>query len=310
MRHLLYICLMLAGLALGAVMCNQFKDSLAAFTWDTAPCFIEESKVVYSEHADTYCSHTLRYSYEVSGTPFIGTTWRLDPGEPLSWCSSLASLAGNTPTGTTTTCYVDPNNPQRAVLDQGNIFSLLGLLVPLLIFIAGALGLRSLTAPSPMINAARIKIICRVVATIAFIVSTVGGIYTGIVPILEILSARNWAEHECTVLTNSLKTFESSMHSKQRGYQIQIVYSYEIEQQRYVSDRFDFVKWGTGDANALAAITNTYPIDARVGCFIDTGNPYEAVLDRTYGTKYLLGFFPFIFSFASLVLLQVTRKLM
>lgn len=309
MRSFIFPALIIAGLALGFVMIKQFLVSLAPYTWTATQCLVEQSQIIYNEESGV-CTHQLAFKYQVDGQSFSGNTWRLDPGEPSTWCSSLASIAGETPSNQPTTCYVDPQNPQQAVIDQGSLLSLLGLLFPLLLIIIGIVGFRSQQSTSPFINPTRVKTICKFVASTAFFVATTGGIYMGVGPIVEVIQAADWQTAECTILSSSLKTSNSSQQNQRRGYEIAIVYSYRIGDISYINDRFDFIKWGSGSADSLAEITNQYPVGEKVSCYVDPQNNYESVIDRDYGIRYLAGFMPFIFSFGSLILLLAAKKWM
>jgi len=156
--------------------------------------------------------------------------------------------------------------------------------------------------------------IAQCVAVCAILAGTVGTFFAGVLPIYELFRSSGWAQVECTVLYNALRTSAASTtggrgSSSSRGYQIEIVYTYKVAQQSYVTDRYDFMKMGSGDDDALAREKDKYPVGTTVPCWIDSSNPYEAVLNRDFSLKYLGGFLPLLASLAGLLLFAGARKI-
>jgi len=89
----------------------------AATKWPVVPCEILSSKVGYhtgSKGGSTY-SVDVRYRYTVNGTEYTGTSYNFETGSSSSrgWREvAVASL----PRGTTTVCFVNPDDPLDAVL--------------------------------------------------------------------------------------------------------------------------------------------------------------------------------------------------
>lgn len=302
--------LVLIGLLLFSVMARQAFESLAPYTWQRSRCFIEKSEVTLLNENEGSCKHLLEYGYVIGGTEKRGTTWRLDPGQPFEWCSAWASFASQFPPQTTVDCYIDPSDHNRSVLDRGNVFSVLILLFPIGIISLGVFLYRRSSVPSKRSPVTRVRLIACGVAVCVFIAGTVGAIYLGIVPLYQIYSARRWVSTECTVVSSSLKSSgASAASSSRRGYFIRIIYAYTLGQGTYISDRYSFDNFGSGDDDALGRIIDNYESKKAVQCWVDPQNPYEAVLQREMSWKSILGFLPLIATFAGLLLFRVGRRL-
>lgn len=284
------------GLALGYAMARQLLESLAPYGWNKSECLITKSEVVFDAKQANACRHSLAYQYEVSGIKKTGDTWRLDPGVPYEWCSHWASFASNFPPAATPSCYVDPQNPERAVLDRGNLFSLFALSLPLcLIGVGIAIWRRKSTSFSPGKSA--VKRIAQVVAGCTAVAGAVGTIYAGVLPFYQSYESKSWNKAECEVLSSGLRTSRSGSgpgSSKQNpGYYIDIAYTYAMNGRSFVSDRYDFSMFGSGSAAKLAEVTDKYSVGAKVSCSVSPTNPYEAVLVAgPASARYLWGFLP------------------
>ncbi|MEO7640520.1 MAG: DUF3592 domain-containing protein [Ramlibacter sp.] len=281
-----------AGLALGYVITKQTIESLVPYGWEQSECLIKKSDVVY-DAKERACRHSLEYQYEVAGVIKTGTTWRLDPGVPYEWCRDWASHASNFPPAAKLSCHIDPKNPDRAVLDRGNLLSIFTLILPIgLLFIGIAILRRKSSNFSP--NLAGVKRIAQVVAACTVLAGVLGTLFAGVLPLYESYASRTWSKAECEVLASALRTSGTGsapgLASRSNGYFIEIVYTYAMDGRRYVSDRYDFDPLGSGSADSLAQVTSQYPTGAKVSCAVSPSNPYEAVLVAGPAAKYLWGF--------------------
>jgi Protein of unknown function (DUF3592) len=286
-----------AGLALAYAMTRQIAESLAPYGWEKTECLIKKSDVVYGARQQPACTHSLAYAYETSGGRKTGDTWRLDPGIPYARCSDWASFASKFPPNATMRCHVDPRNSDRAVLDRGNIFSVFALIVPLGLLLIGMsiLSAKSFdVAPSK----ASVRRLGQGIAVCIIVAGAVGTLFFGVLPLYGSYDARAWNKAECEVLSSGLRTSGSGSapgSSRQNaGYYIDIVYTYAVDGQRFVSDRYDFDVFGSGRSDRLAQVIGQHPVGAKVSCSVHPDNPYEAVLTPGPSVRYLWGFLPLL----------------
>lgn len=282
------------ALVLGYAITKQTLGFLAAYGWNESQCLVKKSDVIYTREEHT-CSHSLEYQYEASGVKKTNSTWRLDPGQPYDWCRDVATFASGFPPNTALSCRVDPQNPDRAVLDRGNVLSFFKLLLPLAMLffgIAMVTGKPALFPPSEGV----VKRICQVVAAAMLSAGAFGTIYGGVMPMAESFDSSSWTKAQCEVLSSGQRitgTGSGPGSSKQNpGYYMAIIYTYALEGRNYVSDRYDFSWWGTGKSEKNTRIIEQHPIGAKVACWVNPDNPYEAVLVPGPLFKYLLGFIP------------------
>jgi hypothetical protein len=113
-------------------------NQLRAMGWIEVPCTVIDSTVrSWSTDDGTSYRPDVLYEYQAGGR-----TWRSNRVDFFSALSSghdnARDVVGRYPDGSTGTCWVDPGNPGRSVLEKGFLpMHLLGLL-PLIFLIAGA----------------------------------------------------------------------------------------------------------------------------------------------------------------------------
>lgn len=302
-----------AGLALAYVMARQILESLAPYAWKKAECLIKRSDVIYGVKQEHACSHSLAYEYEASGLTKTGSTWRLDSGVPYEWCSDWASFASNFSPTAKVSCHIDPLDPDRAVLDQGSIFSIFKLILPIGLTCIGIALLRRKSSIFP-ISKVGVKRLGQGVAVCTALTGAVATVYSGVLPMYVSYDSRTWNKAECEVLWSALRTSSGSASSpgaatQNRGYYIDIVYTYAMDGRSYVSDRYDFSSFGSGSSAHLAQVTDKYPVGAKVSCSVSPDNPYEAVLVPGLSTQYLWGFLPLLGMPIGFLLWRAVRRI-
>lgn len=291
-KRVIGLMLIVVGLALGFLIAKQTLEFLSPYGWQASQCVIQRSEVLYGAQTDLKCRHALEYRYDVSGVQKTARAWRLDDGVPPERCSEWASFASKFPPGTTQSCYVDPQNPDRVVLDRGNVFSIFKMILPGVVIIAGIAMLASGGAPLVPSHAFVLRIVQFIALGIA-VAGAVAGVTTGVVPLAESFDSWDWKKSQCEVLTSGLRTSGvgsgPGSATRSKGYYINIVYTYAVDGRNFVSDRYDFDPFGSGSGDKLTEITDKYPAGSKVACAVNAANPYEAVLVPGMALKYLFG---------------------
>lgn len=310
-RIILGLMLMVAGLALGYAVGKQTLEFLAPFGWNESQCLVTKSDVVYTRQ-EHKCSHSLAYQYDAAGAKKTGSTWRLDPGVPYDGCKDWASFASEFPPNATLSCRVDPQNPDRAVLDPGNLFDIFKLLLPLGLIFAGVVLFRGKPALFPPTKTG-VKRFAEVVAVCIFVAGVLGTIYAGVLPTVTAFNSRTWNAAQCEVLSSGLRTSGTGSApgsaTWNKGYYLDIVYTYAMNGRNYVSDRYDFSWFGSGWTDDFPKIVDRYPVGAKVACSVSPENPYEAVLVPGLFAKYLLGFITSLLMLIGVGLWRTARRL-
>lgn len=114
---------------------------LKARTWTPVPCAIISSGVREhsGEDGSTY-SVQVFYSYEFNGREYRSSRYKFMPGSSSGYEGKAAVVSKLGP-GTRSTCYVNPNHPEEAVINRGFTPDMLFGLIPLVFAVVGLAGL-------------------------------------------------------------------------------------------------------------------------------------------------------------------------
>lgn len=114
---------------------------VAARSWQETPCTIVSSQV--GEHSDsdgTTYSVDITFAYEVDGAEMRSSDYDFSKGSSSGYDRKKA-VVDRYPPGSRAVCYVDPENPRRAVINRNFSAGYLIGLFPLLFLFAGLGGL-------------------------------------------------------------------------------------------------------------------------------------------------------------------------
>lgn len=289
-------------------MGNLALEILDTHRWKKVECTIISSRVVRESGREDPYVLSVKYTYTVNGEEF--TSEKLSTqNKRSSDHSKVNRLARKYKPDSTATCYVDPQNPSNAILERESLWFLLIGFVPL-IFVAVGLGgiyfvwssRRKTTADGkPVVEAISAKAPSKagpVFMCIFFgVFFLVGGVLTFfflVRPVVKILSARNWEETPCSVLSS-----EVTQHSGDDGptYAIDILYSYEFNGRKYESNRYDFMGGSSSGYSGKRAIVKRYPPGKTAICYVNPNDPGEAVLEPGFTPTLLFGLIPMVFLF-------------
>jgi hypothetical protein len=110
-----------------------------AQSWTVVPCTIIESAV--QGDGETY-RVVVRYSYEAGGAARVGTRYQFTGGSSSGWEGKQRVVDRLTP-GSTVRCYVNPRDPEDAVIERGPTGELAFGLIPLVFVAVGLFFARS-----------------------------------------------------------------------------------------------------------------------------------------------------------------------
>lgn len=141
-------CLFLFGLVFFAAGLVAFSATIVAPLWITiraqswreVPATILSSEIDESHSSDgTTYRADIKFQYDFENQTYTSKTWNTEWATTYGSRSSATAALQRFPVGTNHPCYVNPNNPERAVLDRSfQLSNLWGLLTLLFIIIGGA----------------------------------------------------------------------------------------------------------------------------------------------------------------------------
>ena len=116
----------------------------------------------------------------------------------------------------------------------------------------------------------------------------------GVLPFMKTMQAKHWVETPCRIISAKVDSHRSS-DGDGTSYSIDITYEYQVDGKVYRSDRYDFVEVRNGFDGRKRKVVNRYKRMADSVCYVNPGDPSEAVLVRglTMGNAVVL--FPLFF---------------
>jgi len=129
----------LAGAVFTGVLWHGYQLAEETHRWQAHPCFILSSQIVTEHHTpNSPLSYraTIFYRYFIDGKPYNGKRIRWADGNS-SHEESAEALVKAYPSGSTATCYVNPQHPEDALLKQSPRAPLYSIWFPLLFVLGG-----------------------------------------------------------------------------------------------------------------------------------------------------------------------------
>jgi hypothetical protein len=268
--------------------------------WTETPCRMLESDVVPNEkRSPKPYLLKVRYAYEAGGREHVGDVYRV--GESAFKSRAEAEeLAERHGAGVEAVCYVDPNDPSKAVLAHGIPWIGLMIFLPLIFVLVGAVGVYAMwkTGSKPKENrsisagARSGKGVGCLVFTIFLITGATGTFFLLVAPLGRVLDARNWIATPCTIISSEVGYHRGEDSAT---YSIDIYYRYEFDGREYRTDRYDFMGGSSSGRERKARVVRDFPAGSTQTCWVNADRPDEAVLNRDFRPVMLFGLIPLVF---------------
>jgi hypothetical protein len=292
------------GTAFVLLVAHQAWNNAQTRRWNPVPCTIVQSLVTNNFKAsnDTPYRALVRYRYTVAGHERMSAGVELN-NSSFSTYDAAQDVVNRYPKGKTTTCFVDPHDPARAVLTHASLWPYaLFVLLPLL-FIGvglatifgsirgrspGGIGQTSISRsgrPAPILTAGFFALFLLIGIGVAF--------PTVINPLTSLMAAKKWPAVPCTILNSRVVTHHSS---KSDTYGADVLYRYTFKGKIYHSSRYSPADISSSNFNAAKAIAARYRPGSTATCYINPANPQQAMLNRdwTWGNA-LIALVPLVF---------------
>jgi len=127
-------------------------------------------------------------------------------------------------------------------------------------------------------------------------------------PALQWFRAQFWNETPCTIMVSKIASGETN---DARLYRPNVRYAYEYDGIPYEGDRVAFVPFGSADRGDILEIVHRYPEGRSLSCYVNPGNPEEAILNREFRAMYWGGLWivvPVVSIVAFVVIVRLIRR--
>lgn len=302
---------------------GSLKDDYRSHNWVPVPAVLLGSGVDIEAPAGSDSSSSsdervpFRYTYE--GRTYTGSNVTLPGAMKVNGrTSDTGGRLKQLDAGTNVTCYVNPDNPGEAVLEKRSLAYAWFLLLPTIFIVVGLGGIffvlklqpgnaKPVSARHGASNGAMGVIGVRLFAAVFILIGAVATWFVGLKPLLQVRAAESWTEVPCKIRTAFVDSHKGSKGG--RTYSIKVSYSYSVDGQKYIGDRYSFAtgsssgrEWRERAVNALTAESN--PV-----CYVNPGNPQESVLVREFGGEVWFGLIPLVFVLVGTALFVSAPKL-
>ncbi|MET3872516.1 hypothetical protein J3R74_002386 [Puniceicoccus vermicola] len=256
--------------------------------WVEVPATITESTVTGSGDS---LKNVIRFEYQYKDYANESDRAHLNP--PKLSISEVQRLRDELSVGETTAAYVNPKNPQEAVLflnAENSVF--IGLFsLPFILIGLGVAGFslfgKSKKAKSqgfskrPSRGPLGKRNLVLSLFGIPFFAAGAGFCwFGGISPLLKSQEAQDWPEVPCTITESYVESHSSSDGTT---YSIEIRFNYEWKGKDYYGENYTFGNTSSSGRPSKKAVVRRYPEGSQSTCFVNPDDPYEAVITTDVG---------------------------
>jgi len=288
----------------------------AVWFWPEVDCTVISSGVEETGDDENPYAAAVVFEYEIDGRSVRGS--RLTRGASASSSYDAVRRSVDTyPTGTRTTCRVNPEIPDEAVLERRLPWIALAVFLPLIFVAVGAGGIYGVWRANGRAGDGAVESISQrarkgrgktVELVLGLVFAAIGGglaVPMLVVPLVRLATASTWVETPATVVGSTLRSWSTDDGT---SYRADVLYEYSAGGRIWTSNRRDFFPFSSGDSDGARATLARHPQGSPTVCFVDPADPSRSVLDRRPHAAYLIGLFPLIFLIAGVALTAHARK--
>lgn len=315
------ICLIMAVLFASVFVVagiSKFRETYRARNWTATVGRVTESKVrsVRDRANETQAYESMPlvvYEYYVDGTKYRGT--KINFADKITG-EDVAPTLEKYPFGKTVQVYYNPANPNQAVLEHDFPKWLYAGLVAIILAILGlGLGMpflfdfasRAVEGFAPNAdNAAPATLLCGM---------GIFALLIGLALQKQVVQSRNWQTTTGKVLDNSVQGRDSwdSDGRYTRLYNSEVVYSFEVGRQQYISDRVALGGTVRSSVNrsvptSVISTLGKYPKGANVKVYYNPKNPADCALELRANGLWLVLFVALVFIGLSVWMLGIFQR--
>lgn len=299
------------GLFFIAVAGRTMLGTVGTYFWKEAPAEILDARVVEEPGSESPYVVLVRFRYSWDGAVYESDTFEPATERYSDFSRAQDRIEGLTP-GARTNCFVNPEEPNRAVLRQGGLWILLFLLIPGVFVMVGIGGIygtwvrkagpanrsQPVTGPQKGQWAGRLfALVFVLVGAVILVVWYLPSLWGG-------LASYRWIEAPCEVVSSRVVEVDSDDGAT---YRVDILYKYTFDGREYRSNRYKSFGGSSSGRARKQDIVDGYPPGTRTVCFIDPASPGRAVLVRGVGWEAAVGLMPIAFIGVGLFVFFIMR---
>jgi hypothetical protein len=293
---LVFFFFLAAGLIFGGLTARQTLRSALVYTWPSATCTVlTSSGRLESDARDNQdpFAFDVSYTYQWQGHAYTSNVLSRSSPRFANW-SKVRALEKRFPPGSSANCYIDPDDPSDGVLLRPSLWIALFIPFSLVFVLLGGGGVYGLfqrkRGPEPISQRARRK--GKLGQPLLFAVLLFGGaaLFLGfcLEPMRLLIASQSWPQSQCRVLFSRV-----GVHDGDDGttYSVDVLYAWDSAGREYRSSRYRFFDFSASGGGAREAIAGLRP-GSWVACYIDPGDPEEAVLHPEFTPFALISLVP------------------
>lgn len=298
------------GIAVTGIMIWSFGQTLRPYFWSKTACTVVDSGRPTDGIERTSKSKepvVIRYRYEAGGQSHESQQLTKGMKESLD-SRRVEKLLMKYQPGIGAVCYVNPKNPEEAVLERGPLWPVLFILIPIVFMAVGAGGVVGIwrgeewkrRTASRVQNSKGVGTAAKLFFFGLFLL--IGGILTYVIavrPVQKYFAAKNWPETPCKILSSSV-----SSHSSSKGgttYSVDITYSYRIDGRDFQSDTYSVMTGSSSGRASKERVVSRYPVGFQTVCYVNPIDPTDALLSRELSRWLLIGLIPGLFLLVGII---------
>lgn len=321
-RFLFGLFIGLFSLLLAYGFSGPVTTAVRQFFWNRTNCLMEHAEI------DSRISNgmSVRYSYDVAGKAYKGTTWAL-PSNIQTSQQTLTSEVNRLEPGTTVACWYSPSSVERVVLVKESIWVVLFLLIPCAGFFGAYLLMRASigrgrykvnssahTRNSPN-GKSKGEFFAHFGIYLFFGIFIAVGLILSYVFCLRhlyaVYEARQWSETTCTIKSSHVQTHtstDSKTHRTSTSYSIEVTYHFMVGDKKFAGDTYSVGDSAQSNSEYAYNAISKIPVGSVVTCFYDPDDPTRSTISRDLENVVWLGLTPLIFTCAGLLGLFYTLQ--
>ncbi len=297
---------LLAGLAFTFFIGREALKVIRTWTsWKAVGCEILSASASTDGDEENPYGFEVSYRYSFEGGRYTGHILRTSDRGFEDFRPVQLRLLKYVP-GSRHSCFVDPVNPENAVLERRSPAFALLVFFPLIFVAIGAfvligtwkkgsagteeeeLGKRGM---SPRAKKRALKTLFLLILLVGL-----GVLYLMRGWFLGPIRAGSWLQVPARVVESHLRRHESTDSDGHTSvtWKIDILYEYEISGRHYRSNRFGFIGGSSSGRASKKDVLRTYPSGANIEVYVDPNDPTSAVIRPGWSLSHLLLLIPVV----------------